>query len=152
MPAYSFKKRFIPPIKVGLGIASKGDEVWVYDGGITRMPDPKRQTIRAIGKRRHARVGETVQLYYGMRTKQCMKIGDARCVNVSNIRISVETNKVEIERDIIWHEIRTRDALNEFARSDGFESWSDMQAFWRQEHGGKRVGPFVGLLIEWEPL
>ena len=53
MVAYSLKPRFIPPILSGA----------------------KRQTIRAISRRRHAIPGETLQLYTGMRTKQCRLIG-----------------------------------------------------------------------------
>lgn len=140
MVAYSFRERFIKPIQVGLSSVQ-----------LSFDPPPKRQTIRAIGKRRHARPSEILQLYYAMRTKQCRSIGVARCTDVKNIRISIETNKVEIEEDI-WREIRTRSALNQFARSDGFEDWADMQAFWRKEHRGKRVGPFVGVMIEWEPI
>ena len=46
--ALNFKQQFIPPILSGA----------------------KRQTIRAIGRRRHAIPGETLQLYTGMRTKR----------------------------------------------------------------------------------
>jgi hypothetical protein len=46
MVAYSFAPQFIDTIRSGT----------------------KCQTIRPIGKRRHARTGEPVQLYTGMRT------------------------------------------------------------------------------------
>lgn len=45
MVAYSYKRRFVTPIRVGLGLL------------------PKRQTIRAHGLRRHARAGEELQHY-----------------------------------------------------------------------------------------
>lgn len=139
MVAYSFKRRFVDPIRVGLSSVSLS-----FDCA------PKRQTIRAIGKRRHARPGETLQLYTGMRTRQCAKIGEAHCTAVSDIRIWIETGQVRIagKSDII-----NPASLNLFARADGFVDWSDMQAFWRSEHGDlTRLGPFVGVLIRWEPL
>lgn len=166
MTAYSFKRRFVAPIRaglglVGLGMDGAGNEVpceLVLDDGVKAprpfdpMRDldppirPKRQTIRAVGRRRHARPGEVVQLYHGMRTKQCFLIGRARCVSVEPIEIIVKE-----------HSMPTRLSgkhvgggfLREFARADGFESAEDMLAFWREEHG---LGKFEGLLIRWEPL
>lgn len=146
MVAYSFKRRFVDPIRIGLRLDPND-----------APPDfvrPKHQTIRAIGKRRHARPSETLQLYTGMRTRQCEKIGDARCVNVVGVRIHVNGGRVTIAPG-------TRDEnafdktpqLDAFAQRDGFSDWLEMQEFWREEHGDTvRLGPFVGLLILWEPL
>ena len=69
MVAYSFKKLFVPAIEAGR----------------------KRHTIRAERKR-HARPGEAVQLYYAMRTRQCRKIldPDPICSNVQTISLVVE--------------------------------------------------------------
>lgn len=141
MVAYSFKRRFVTRIQVGLG-------------QIEHIPGteyvPKRQTIRAVGKRRHARPGEAIQLYSGMRTKKCFKIGEARCVSVEPIRVYVCGSCLQINNDrshnIVDHE------LDKFARADGFSGWKEMQEFWAKEHGGKQIGPFNGLLIKWEPL
>lgn len=143
MVAYSFKQRFIKPIEAGLSSVA-----------LSFDPPPKRQTIRAIGKRRHARAGEILQLYYGMRTKQCRSIGVARCVSAHEIRISIGGGNIVIAPGTEDFElIRGRDHLNEFARSDGFADWPDMQEFWRQEHGDlTRLGPFVGVMIRWEPI
>jgi hypothetical protein len=62
--AYSFQRRFVAPILAGT----------------------KRQTIRAERKR-HARPGEVVSLYHGMRTRQCFLIAQAPCVDVQPIRL-----------------------------------------------------------------
>lgn len=143
MVAYSFNKRFIDPIRVGLSRVSLSFDC-----------PPKRQTIRAIGKRRHARPGETLQLYHGMRTRQCVKIGDARCVNVVGIRIHVNGGRVVIapgtrEENVFDKTVQ----LDAFAQRDGFADWPDMQAFWREEHGDlSRLGPFVGVLILWDQI
>lgn len=146
MPAYSFKKRFVAPIKVGLGIHV------AHEPGDAHVYVPKRQTIRAIGRRRHARPGETIQLYTAMRTKQCFKIGDGRCTSVSEIviafsRSSPNTNTmISIDGAARY----TGAALDDFARLDGFQDWNDMLIFWQDEHGISK--PFRGLLIEWEPM
>jgi hypothetical protein len=138
MVAYSFQKRFIGPILAGL------------EGGARSEFAPKRQTIRAIGRRRHARPGETLQLYTAMRTKQCRRIGEARCVSVQDIRIMLNAAWISIGPDI---RISDPDDLAEFARSDGFAGWGEMHDFWKQEHGDLvRLGPFVGVLIKWAPL
>lgn len=143
MVAYSFKQRFVQPIRVGLSRISLSFDC-----------PPKRQTIRAIGKRRHARPGETLQLYFAQRSPQCEKIGDARCISVQEIRLVFgRTQEVRIAPGCPDFELmRSRERLDEFATGDGFDDWDDMHEFWKREHGGKRLGPFVGMLIRWEPL
>ena len=137
MVAYSFKKRFADPIRSGLGN---------YEHINGMIPRPKRQTIRAIGKRRHARPGETLQLYTAMRTKQCAKIGDARCVSVEPVEIDVREHQLPIR---VWGGWLKDGRIHDFARADGFTSGEDMLEFWKKEHG---IGNFRGLLIRWEPL
>jgi hypothetical protein len=86
MVAYSYKRRFINPIRVGLGLPPLfqfGPHKLV--GDMDAEIRPKRQTIRAFGKRRHARAGEILQHYTAMRTKQCTKIGDARCAGFDDM-------------------------------------------------------------------
>lgn len=151
MVAYSFKRRFVVPISLGLGLSYPLDDI---EGDIIVASRPKLQTIRAIGKRRHARAGETLQLYTAMRTKQCRKIGDAKCVRVDPIRINVEGGRVAIAPGT--SDARAFDKscdLDAFAQRDGFADWADMREFWREEHGDlKRLGPFVGALIMWSPM
>jgi hypothetical protein len=143
MVAYSFKPRFVVPIRAGLGL----------DAPPIPLVRPKRQTIRAIGKRRHARPGEQLQLYQGMRTRDCFLIGEARCVNVVGVRVHVNGGRITIApgtRD--EHAFDKAAQLDAFAQRDGFDDWSEMQEFWREEHGHlAQLGPFVGLLILWEP-
>jgi hypothetical protein len=139
MVAYSFNKRFIEPILVGLGERRM------------HHVEPKRQTIRAVGRRRHARPGEMLQLYTGMRTRACKKIGEAECVSVEPIHIFVEMGKIVLlgRRETI----EKPGGLDRFAQSDGFKDWIEMRQFWRDEHGDLvRLGPFVGVLIRWEPI
>jgi len=141
MVAYSYQPMFVPPIERGLKTPPG--------------PRPKRQTIRARGKRRHARPGEELQLYTGMRTKHCRLIGRARCTSVRGIKIAFRKtwrrDWVRIYGGGHKHEIIDRpDILNGFAQRDGFDDWCALRRFWAQKH--KNVRDFEGLLIEWEPL
>ncbi len=139
MVAYSFKRRFIDPIRAGLGMS-----VETFDCSA------KRQTIRAVGKRRHARADETLQLYHGMRSRDCFRIGEAHCRRVREIRIFIGARRIIIGDQPA---IVSNAGLDQFAIDDGFADWADMQQFWRDEHGDMtRLGPFVGMLIEWEPI
>jgi hypothetical protein len=118
MVAYNFQKQFAPAVETG----------------------EKRQTIRPEGKRRHARKGDKLQLYVGMRTKGCRKLRDAVCHDACAIRI---------ERNAIWtfgpQEYHTQPALDEWAKADGFEDWPAMRDWFDRTHGL----PFSGVLIRW---
>lgn len=152
MVAYSYKGRFVAPIRVGLGLPVHDEhlEIGGYQPG--QLIRPKRQTIRASGRRRHARIGETIQHYYGMRSQKCFKIGEAQCSAASMIRLFIHTERVLIYQHARVTEYRKPRDLDMFARDDGFDDWSGMRGFWLDEHDGKQLGPFVGLLIQWEPL
>lgn len=138
MVAYSFKRRFVDPIKAGLGLDFE------TIGAIT---SPKRQTIRAVGKRRHARAGDTLQLYHGMRSRDCFKIGEARCVSVTPVSMKIKQHTLFIAVD--GFPIKSGH-IHDFARADGFAHGEEMLAFWHDEHPG--VADFDGVLIKWEPL
>lgn len=124
MVAYSFNPRFEVAIREG----------W------------KTQTIRA-GRLRHAKPGELLQLFVGMRTANCRKIcEDVRCTDVMLIQIDFDT---EGEIDCIMTDhVRVRD-LEAFAVRDGFTDASDMAAFWRLKNGQRCASTFTGYLIEW---
>ncbi|MGG6295245.1 hypothetical protein ACQ4M4_12720 [Leptolyngbya sp. AN02str] len=121
MVAYNFQGRFVPSIEAGR----------------------KTQTIRANGKRRHAKPGESLQLYTGMRTKACRKIVevDPLCVAVLPVVIHYELG---IKVDGLW--ITDADAREAIAAADGFESWIEMFRFFKTTH----KLTFHGLLIKWE--
>lgn len=131
MVAYSFKAQFREPILAGT----------------------KRQTLRNE-RRRHARSGEELQLYTGMRTRQCALIGRVKCWGVSNIRIDFEHGRVEsLDTGRAW---TTLDDLNAFALRDGFASWSELRQFWLHEHGlrdaSRRLrlpAAWTGVMISW---
>lgn len=124
MVAYSFSPRFIEPIRQGM----------------------KTQTIRAIGQRRHARPGELLQLYSGMRTPHCTRIlPDTPCLEVMLVEIQFRAD--EIAR-ITTDGVPVRD-LDGFAIRDGFADAVDMWGFWRDHHPEATQSVFRGVLIEW---
>lgn len=124
MVAYSFQTRFAAPILAGT----------------------KRQTIRA-DRRRHARPGEELQLYTGMRTRQCKLIGRATCRDVRWVALQFDTETARDAVEVDGVSQADLAVLHAFARADGFESWFDLKGFWRLVHG---VSRFEGVLIEWE--
>ncbi len=120
MVAYSFQTRFAPLIRAGL----------------------KLQTIRA-DRERHARPGERLQLFTGMRTAQCLKIvPDPVCTMVLPITISFATARIA---RIDVGQVPVRD-LDMFAALDGFTDQDDMTHFWLERHGAR---DFSGVVIEW---
>ena len=117
MVAYNFQARFAPMVEDGR----------------------KRQTIRALRKDgRHAKVGDALQLYTGMRTKACRKLvdPDPTCVSAS---------PVVIDENGIAGPNLVGIAPDQFALDDGFSCFDEMRAWLRETHGL----PFHGVLIDW---
>ncbi|WP_420578822.1 hypothetical protein [Oceaniradius stylonematis] len=126
MVAYNFQTRFAPMVEDGR----------------------KTQTIRA-DRKRHARAGEPVQLYTGMRTAACRKLRDPdpECLMCKPIRIKARTISIgdlaATGAKLLWRP----DELERFAMADGFDSHADMIAWFDETHGL----PFAGWLIGWAP-
>lgn len=121
MVAYSFKPRFAAPILAGT----------------------KDQTLRAPrADLRHARVGQALQLYQGMRTKDCRLILRTVC---SERRSVVLRWRPRIEFLIDGMPLPAGD-YDSFARRDGFASVAEMAAFW-----DGRGETFRGEIIRWAP-
>ena len=93
---------------------------------------------RTIRKSARAKKGDKIQLYTGMRTKDCRKLvcQDATLLDVTKVRIS--------ESGVIAFggEIR---GLDDFAIYDGFNNWSEMKSFFRDTYGL----PFTGFMHRW---
>lgn len=136
MVAYSFAPQFVDPIQART----------------------KLQTVRG-NRRRHARPGEAVQLYTGMRTKQCRKIidFDPICVGLTDIRIIVDpAHSLLISDMAIDGHYRTVDEMEAFARADGFAADAEASAlrrmgeFWVKAHNIKGdFFRFDGVCIRW---
>jgi hypothetical protein len=119
MVAYNFKSQFAPLVESG----------------------QKRQTIRVLGKRRPPMPGEPLQLYTGMRTKQCRKLLDPDPLCVSVMPIHINNGKVTLDGRIL-----NAERVFELAQSDGFSSIVDFLLFLKDTHGL----PFQGVLIQWQ--
>ncbi len=136
MVAYSFDPQFVAPIEART----------------------KLQTVRAH-RRRHARVGEPIQLYTAMRTKQCRKLVDVDpvCIRVWDIRIAVDASERRKIRAITLEgALLTQTEMEAFAQSDGFVADADASAlrrmgdFWLKAHA--HLGQeflFEGICIRW---
>jgi hypothetical protein len=128
MPALNFKAKFAEAVEYGY----------------------KRQTIRAPRKdgRPHCRVGETLKLYTGMRTKSCRLLRTATVTRTAKVRI--EDTKMFIDGNrlpTMIHERNCETTDNKFAQADGFEDGFIQMAEWfRGVHGL----PFEGTVIYWE--
>lgn len=98
MVAYSFKSDFVADIEERI----------------------KRQTIR-LPRPRHARPGEAVQLYQGMRTKSCRKIiPDPVCIAVDRLVVDTRSGRLDhLEINGCVLDLSSAEA-DLFARADGF--------------------------------
>lgn len=132
MVAYSFNRRFVGPIRIG----------------------DKTHTLRNA-RRRHAKVGETLQLYAGMRTKHCEPIATATCDRFRGIYLkfsiyqSFDVFDVMEREPGVWRRVgklRPIGDADAFARSDGFTDIDDMGRWWLETHG---VTSWEGFLIGW---
>lgn len=126
MPALNFKKQFAAAVEHG----------------------EKTQTVRAHRKdgRPHCKVGDTISLYTGMRTKTCRLLGRATVKRIDQVRI--EPTQMFINGRLLPSAIYHRDCGqtdNEFAENDGFDSFMDMSRWFEDVHGL----PFEGVVIHW---
>ncbi|MGD1941900.1 MAG: hypothetical protein ACFB0G_11365 [Leptolyngbyaceae cyanobacterium] len=127
MVAYNFKAQFAPLVEAG----------------------QKTQTIRALGKRRHARPGDALQLYTGMRTKGCRKLLETTCVSAFDVDMNITDEEgLTVFVDGIDYDIPDMIAL---AEADGFGHERDDPLDEFIEFFEARM-PFQGVLIKWRPL
>lgn len=112
MVAYSFHDDFIAPILTGR----------------------KCSTIRPDGKRRHARAGEPVQLYVGMRTPECVRLLQAPCTRAVPIEIHGTHVVAGGVRKVNPDYYRT------LAKIEGFSSFGNLQAWFERRYGLPAVG------------
>jgi hypothetical protein len=136
MVALNFMKRFASDVERGI----------------------KLRTFRLDGKRRPPRVGETLQLYTGMRTKSCRLLAKSDCTDVQRCMLnvgyrqswSVYLRRIELGDDAMIECLETLEALNDFAKLDGFADWSDLAAFFAPR--AEYTGQVKGHLIHWRLL
>lgn len=127
MPLLSFQEQFVQAVENGLDLRAKRP---LRHPGVR----PKTQTIRAYWKNGHNphRVGLTEYMWTKVRTPERRKLGEAVAKSVEPIRIAREC-----EFSTLYQE--------QFARDDGFDTYSHMLSFFEKTHGL----PFRGVLIRW---
>lgn len=130
MVAYSFKKQFGPPILAGT----------------------KAHTIRA-DRKRHARPGEELQLYTGMRTKHCRLVARVPCIAVEPVRLRFSRRGPSELFEVGGVPLSPREMVR-FAYADGFDGLDAMARFWWAEHPPEEGDTlnFTGVVIRWTPL
>lgn len=116
----------------------------------------KTQTVRGARKR-HAKPGEPVQLYAGMRTKYCRKLvsADPVCLDVRHIAMTLDSANPQLIASIEIEGVPLDDEeIEAFAVADGFGSaLADgfarrrMGEFWLRNHSWQT---FIGVVIRWE--
>lgn len=98
----------------------------------------KRQTIR---EKTQARVGEHLRLYTGRGTRAVKLIYEAPCLGVNSI-ILMKTLVQPHGNTCI-----TGIQLEDFAKADGFKTYTDMWRYFEPHCDG--YGQFRGVLIRW---
>lgn len=121
MVAINFKKEFVGAILAG----------------------DKAQTIR---QKARCKVGDTLQLYTGQRTKYCQKISDAICTEVTPIEI--HDVMIKVNGQVLQFE-----EMAKFVHADGFKhkrtdalNMNEFFSFFESHYSL----PFIGYVIKWE--
>ena len=105
MPAYNFKWQFAEQVKTGR----------------------KRQTIRPKRKR-PTRVGDTLYLYAGQRTKRCELLMTDKCIAVTPIDIFATYI-------LLGGKVLNTDEVWQLAKADGFEKLGHFYDFFQGQYG-----------------
>lgn len=128
MVAYNFKSQFAGDVESG----------------------KKRCTIRRAGKRKPPVPGCRIQLYTGMRTKNCRALLNPICTKVTPIKIFPNFGEIHIQAAsrIHWLIFDSDKSLNQLARQDGFASFKEFFDFFETQ--ADENGVFEGHLIEWD--
>lgn len=128
-----------------VALSFKPEFVVAIDAGI------KRRTIRRVRKAGNPKKGQVLQLYTGLRTKDCEKIRDVTCTRVRSVLIDHMGVTLDGRGLIAGHSPAflggpdPEEYDGDFAHADGFESFGDMVEFFEGHYGL----PFEGQLIEW---
>lgn len=132
MTAFGFKQRFVPAI-------------------IART---KTQTIRKFRKDgRYPPIGGELQLFTGLRTKNCVRLGTATAIEVYRLTIDWPHSWVEIDygkgkpRRLNCWDPGDKGELDPFARADGFDNWKAMWDFFTA--AGDPDLLFEGFVTKW---
>lgn len=96
--------------------------------------------LSTIRKTQRCKVGDTLQLYAGQRTKECRKLRDVVCVGTAKIEI---TEECPYFLSLIDGDIRP--SRKPLYIQEGFKNAAEFVDFFRQHYGL----PFIGWLHAW---
>ena len=115
MPSLSFQKQFVPGIRAMLS----------KDYSARLKVKPKHTTIRGYRKRPFKK-GDRLILFFGLRTKNCEKLGEVCCRKVEDIGIEIIGKQLII---VLNNKTIREDAIQQLAENDGFENGEEMVHF-----------------------
>ena len=118
MTSFSFKPEFVDKILSG----------------------EKQSTIRST---KRCEVGDTMQLYIGMRTKKCKKLMDVVCIGVAPIIVSAHSQWKLGET-----EGNVKPSVAPLHEQEGFMNVQAMVEFFREEYGL----PYRGWIHAWRKI
>ena len=112
----------------------------------------KSQTIRKSGgKWENIKSGDKLTLYAGLRTNECLKLGEAEVESVTYIEIRQQDKKdvysIKYEdnsNSSAWYKLPKKE-LQKLAKADGFENVDDFFDFFKNYYGEE----FKGKIIKW---
>lgn len=111
----------------------------------------KKQTIRVIGKRRHAYVGEMLQLYKNSRQPDMAKIiPDQECTASDPLLLAIEDRFGSVAA---WLNDVLVDPMGEFAIADGFlprDNLGPVSRMWQHFYRQLDAGDHKCQLIKWD--
>lgn len=127
MVAYNFRKQFAEQVTSG----------------------KKRQTIRLRNGKRPPRVGDEINLYYGLRTKSCRLLRTVKCKGVVSLVVDVPRESVTAWSTASFLPlpvpIKGKDLI-QLARDDGFNTVDEFFSFFRKQYGEQQLDCW---LIAW---
>lgn len=107
-----------------------------------------RQAIRAPrNDGRRPVPGDTAKLYTGLRTSAAQLLREAPVVGCRAVRIMFD-HPAQL---LIDGRLVEPDERSTFAQAEGYASWPDMVAWYRQHRAANGSGSFDGFCVEWQP-
>ena len=108
----------------------------------------KPTTFRLFSRRRPPRIGETLHLYTGARTKQCRRLGRGQCIALTRLLIDMQASQVLAFGEPYGNRLLRDDEVLALASGDGFSSPAAFFAFFRQTYRPRTA--VLGWLVRWE--
>jgi hypothetical protein len=151
MVALSFRAQFADAVENGVWDFYFGIMPGV-DGAYRLVDKPhpeapvKRQTIRKARRDgRDPKAGDTLQLFTGMRTKKCRRLGEVQCREACPIRIEADGRIRHFSKSRRYWKTYSLDGARMLARRDGLQNAKELVEVIRKFHGL----PFAGFVIRW---